>query len=400
METEGLASDRHGLLTEGPRENPLGGRLHPPVLCGPQSGRRQENSIPEGQGYRSEGKYDCDPKDRFQQVVQKLQATEIFAKDLVELYLKDQYRRNLRFDTISNSLSAITSFLKLVAHSGKARLADIGRDDLAAYVEQEQDRGLKATTVKNRLDTLKAFLRHLIERGDVGAEVLSKRMTIKTPQCLPRAMETEDEKKFLSVIDNTRNRAMILLLLRTGMRIGELLNTQVRDIDLAALRIDIWEASKNRVGRVVYFTEDARAALLEWLGERDPGKDYVFYAPNRQTLTYAGARAMFCNYLAKAGLSHKGYTLHCLRHTNASALLNAGMPLECLKELLGHTSVEVTRRYARLTNKTREKEYFKAMARIEKGETDGYYRLDLELQEILEKEKLLSSHGEKLHEQS
>jgi site-specific recombinase XerD len=99
---------------------------------------------------------------------------------------------------------------------------------------------------------------------------------------------------------------------------------------------------------------------------------------------------MFCKYLRKADLSHKGYTLHSLRHTNASSLLNAGIPLECLKELLGHTSVEMTRRYAKLTNKTREKEYFKAMSKIERGEIDGYYKLDLELQEILKEKKLLS----------
>ncbi len=107
---------------------------------------------------------------------------------------------------------------------------------------------------------------------------------------------------------------------------------------------------------------------------------------------------MFCKYLEKANLSHKSYTLHCLRHTNASSLLNAGISLECLRELLGHTSVEVTRRYARLTNKTREKEYFKAMGKIERGEIDGYYKLDPELQAILEKKKLLFQDCKKLHE--
>jgi integrase/recombinase XerD len=62
--------------------------------------------------------------------------------------------------------------------------------------------------------------------------------------------------------------------------------------------------------------------------------------------------------------------LHCLRHTFATDLLNARMPLECLRVLLGHTSLEVTRRYARLSDKTREEEYFRAMERILKGETD------------------------------
>jgi site-specific recombinase XerD len=68
--------------------------------------------------------------------------------------------------------------------------------------------------------------------------------------------------------------------------------------------------------------------------------------------------------------------LHCLRHTFASEMLNAGMRLECLQPLLGHSNIEVTRRYARLTDRTREEEYFRAMEVIERGEIDGDYRLD------------------------
>jgi hypothetical protein len=102
--------------------------------------------------------------------------------------------------------------------------------------------------------------------------------------------------------------------------------------------------------------------------------------------------------LKKAGLSHRGYTLHCLRHTCASELLNAGMRLESLQQLLGHSSIEMTRRYARLTDKTREEEYFKAMAIIERGEINGHYGLDTELQAFLEEKELLPSHSEELHE--
>jgi len=71
--------------------------------------------------------------------------------------------------------------------------------------------------------------------------------------------------------------------------------------------------------------------------------------------------------------------LHALRHTFASELLNAGMRLECLQQLLGHSSIEMTRRYARLTDVTRKDEYFRAMAKIEKGEIDGHYRCDHQL---------------------
>jgi site-specific recombinase XerD len=80
-----------------------------------------------------------------------------------------------------------------------------------------------------------------------------------------------------------------------------------------------------------------------------------------------------------AGLAHKGYTLHALRHTFASELLNAGMRLECLQQLLGHSSIEMTRRYARLTDNTRREEYFKAMQIIESEGIRGHYRRDRSL---------------------
>ena len=124
----------------------------------------------------------------------------------------------------------------------------------------------------------------------------------------------------------------------------------------------------------------------------------MFYSQGRHRISYPAVRMRFVKCLDKAGLSHKGYTLHCLRHTCASELLNAGMRLECVQQLLGHSTIEMTRRYARLTDKTREEEYFRAMKIIERGEIDGHYQLDPELQEIFKKEELLGSHGEELHE--
>ncbi|MBC2734814.1 MAG: site-specific integrase [Desulfobacteraceae bacterium] len=90
----------------------------------------------------------------------------------------------------------------------------------------------------------------------------------------------------------------------------------------------------------------------------------------------------FLRRMDEAGLSNKGYTLHALRHTFASELLNAGMRLECLQQLLGHSSIEMTRRYARLTDNTRREEYFKAMQIIESGGVHGHYRRHSPLPQI------------------
>ena len=382
--------NRHGHPIIPPDDNEFYPAFQPESLPSQVPSKEGEGHLRSRNLFSADKGLDC--------ILGKLWEEKIPGRAYFEQYLRNQYRRNLRPSTMRNSFRTIRSFLHSVKDWGKGHVEQISREDLAKFVEHEQDLGLKASTVRMRLACVKAFMRFLIEGGIVHADVLSKRMIIKVPDSLPRAMEREDEEKLFSVIDDVRNRAMILLLLRTGMRIGELLNTQIRDVNLKERKIDIWEAQKNRVGRVVYFSDDAHGALKAWLKIRDSGKEHLFYAQRRDTMSYSAARSMFCKYLKKAGLSHKGYTLHCLRHSNASSLLNAGMPLECLKELLGHTSVEVTRRYARLTNKTREKEYFKAMSKIERGEIDGYYRVDLELQEILEEKKLFSTYSEELPE--
>jgi integrase/recombinase XerD len=316
----------------------------------------------------------------------------------VEQYLREQHRRQCRPSTLRKSSIAIDSFLAFLRKTGKTHLEEITREDLGAFVEHEQDRGLKASTVKTRLRILNAFLRFLIEGDVIRPEVLSKRMIIKVPDALPRAMYPDDIEQLLCVIKDIRDRAIIVVLLRTGMRIGELLNTLVSEVNLKERKIEIYEAQKTRVGRVVYLSDDARDALKAWLKKRDPNKTFLFYAQGRDRMSYAGARMMFKKYLDKASLSHKGHTLHSLRHTFATELLNAGMRLECLQQLLGHSSIEITRRYARLTDKTREEEYFKAMGIIERGEMDGHYRFDRELQTTHEETQLLASYREELYE--
>jgi len=135
-------------------------------------------------------------------------------------------------------------------------------------------------------------------------------------------------------------------------------------------------SDKTATGRVVYFSNDAAEALYNWLMERKFFKERLFYAQGRDTMSYVTARNIFIKCLEKAGLLNKGYTLHCLRHTYATSLLNARMPIECLRDLLGHKNLEQTRRYANLSDKTREEEFFRAMTIIEGGKADESDPLD------------------------
>jgi integrase/recombinase XerC/integrase/recombinase XerD len=264
-------------------------------------------------------------------------------------------------------------FLDFYGKSGKSDIQKIERVDLEGFIEHEQDRGLRISTVRTRLACIIAFLHFLIEQDVMGGSVLKRGIKLKLPDVLPRAMNPTDVRKLLGVIDDIRERALFLLLLRTGIRIGEALGLRLNDLDIKGRKVHLYEGEKNSMGRVVYLSDDALFAIKLWLRRRDKNKEFVFYGRSHGHLCYSTGRGLFVNYLKKAGLDQKGYTVHCLRHTFASELLNAGMRLECLQQLLGHHDIEVTRRYARLTDTTREQEYFRAMAVIEQGGIDGTY---------------------------
>lgn len=295
----------------------------------------------------------------------------------IERYLRHKFRENCKPNTIRNAYFAIFSFFKFLENSNKdTRLDRVSRSDLEAYVEHEQDRGLKPGTVNNRLWSLYTFFRYLSHEKLVSPDLLDRKINIKMPSALPRSMDPDDEKKLLSVVDKIRDRAMIYMLLRTGMRIGELLKATMDDIDLKEQLIRIYESDKTGIGRVVYFSNDAAEALFLYLQERDATKARLFYGRSEGSISYTTAWVIFKGYVDKAGLSHKGYSPHCLRHTFATRLLNAGMHLECVQVLMGHANIEQTRRYANLSDKRREEEYFKTMAIIEGGTNDEHDQFD------------------------
>jgi integrase/recombinase XerD len=327
-----------------------------------------------------------------QWALNRLACWDLPGKEHVEEYFRHMYRRNFRPKTYFSALTAIYIFLTIIRDSGKTRLEEITKNDIEAFIEHEQDRGMMLSTVRTKLHCVNAFLGFAMEAGVVSTDVLARRIRLRKPETLPRAMDPDDVKQLLFVIDSPKDRAMIMVLLRTGMRIGELLNTKMPDIHLRDRRIDIYEGEKNRLGRVVYLSDDAMSALKAWLKMRDHQKVFLFYAQGRNSMSYSTAYLIFERCLTKAGLTHKGYSLHALRHTFASELLNAGMRIECLQPLMGHSSLDVTRRYARLTDRTREEEYFRAMTIIERGKMDGHHRRDYQIQALLEEKERLTEH--------
>jgi site-specific recombinase XerD len=328
-----------------------------------------------------------------QQILIRVDSQQVIGKQSLMDFLYQKHLNNCKINTLANYYVSIIPFLSLAQTHGRSQLDQLTPADIEVFVEQEQNRGIKPATLRLRLMCIYCFLRYLVENDQLPSNRFVRKIRIKIPQTLPKAMPPNDVHRLLAVVNDIRNRAMILILLRTGMRIGELLNMKVYDLRLSEQKALIWQGEKNCVGRVVCLSADALQALSRWFDIRDPDQEYVFYSRRRHIMCYATARIMFKKYLDKAGLSVKNYGLHSLRHTFATDLLNAGMRLECLQQLLGHSSLEMTLRYARLTDQTREKQFFRAMARIEGGSSYEPDPLDYQLPSSSQAPELLHTHG-------
>jgi len=327
--------------------------------------------------------------------VDRLEKSRASGSELAIEYLQKKYNRNMASATLSQSGGVLLS-LCLFLKESHTDIVHLTNQDIGRFVERDQDNGLKSGAIKTKLSALYAFIGFLVDKEILPYKLLHKKLRIKLEDPLPKAIPVQDIESLLRVIKTTRNRALILLLLRTGMRIGELLNITLPDIHISERKILIYQGEKNYQGRVVYYSKDAEKALRKWLKVRNPAEPFLFYGRNQASLTYVAAWTTMRNALEIAGLSGKGYSLHSLRHTFATDMLNAGLRLEVLQQLLGHRSVEITRRYARMSDTTRESEYFKAMNTIEKGGMYEPHRVNSELQAVFEEKKLISSYRKKL----
>jgi len=325
--------------------------------------------------------------------VDKLERNALSGYEYVIAHLYDKYRRNLTISTISQTGQTLSNFLAFLQETGVLGVEMISRKDIAAYIDHEQERGLKITSVRNHKQTVYAFLNYLVDNEVLPLEIIYKRIRVRLPEVLPRAIPMEDLRQLLAVITSTRDRALILLLLHTGMRIGELLQLKMTDIILSERKILLFIGEKNLHGRVVYYNQEAEEALEKWLGVRDRSSAYLFYGHKGRELSYVSAWMIMKKAIQQARLEQKGYSLHSLRHTFATNMLNAGLRLEVLQKLLGHLSIEITLRYAKIADGTKEEAYFKAMAVIEKGGHHEYDRVNPELQAVFEEEELLRADG-------
>ena len=229
-----------------------------------------------------------------------------------------------------------------------ADLTQTTSQDISDFVGAAQKAGLAASTINTQLSILTEFFEFLREEGLMTQQpVLRWRHRLPAPIILPKPMTETDLAAFFKVVDSVRDRVLFLLMLRCGLRVSEACALTWDDIDFndGTARVN---NGKGQVDRVVYLSPDAEQALQTWRAHRQTGK-YLFPGRSRKgaPLRRAQVNRLMNGYLKAANLTRHS-SPHCLRHTFATQLLNAGVPLEVLKELMGHRSIHVTLRYTQL----------------------------------------------------
>lgn len=216
-------------------------------------------------------------------------------------------------------------------------------DNYAIYISKI---GLRPKTQRNRIVPIKTFIAYL---NRVGLSEINKDW-VETPKDKMAVIEylTEDEvdRLLTAARGNTRDFAMLSLLLTSGLRVSELCNLLPSDILGTAISVKNGKGGKHRVTFYNSATEDA---LKDFMLVRDPGAVALFPNPWGGSLSRMAVLNIVKRYVKNAGIQ-KHITTHCLRHTFATLYLARGGKIEDLQQIMGHSNIKTTLLYIHFTN--------------------------------------------------
>jgi integrase len=263
-------------------------------------------------------------------------------------FLTDHYQEWItshhRHDDNLNRIRA--SFVDLL----DTPLSDIIPWTIERQRKARKDAGIAAGTINRDVAALRAAINRAVDWGLIESNPLKPLKQIKTDkQGVIRYLEPAEEARLLAALDNLkpvdRLRPMVLLSLHTGLRWGELTALCWKDTDLQARRLTVrGEGAKSKQTRHIPLNDTAHGALMDWQGQSSTLPANLVF-PGR-TGPIDNVYKHWATLLKAAGI--EGFRWHDLRHSFASKLVQAGIDLNTVRELLGHQSLQMTLRYAHL----------------------------------------------------
>jgi len=241
------------------------------------------------------------------------------------------------------------------------------------FIDWQRELGRASATIQRRLISVRMFYDYLayIREEEVPNPVVPRRHYLARERRLPRDVPDEVIVQLFEAIGcHLRDRAMFTLMLHAGLRVGELSQLQLSDVrfseeDTPLLRLN----GKGDQERVVYLSATAAQLVDEYLKERpQDGPERIFLNYQGEPISITGIQLRLAHYCHQANI---WITCHQLRHTYASRMIGADVPITSVQKLMGHNSIHTTQLYVRVADSKVEKDYHDAVSRIMKGSLPG-----------------------------
>ncbi len=224
----------------------------------------------------------------------------------------------------------------------KTEIKILDQDNLRQYLLKKKNDKLSPSTLNLCLNAIKFFYREIIKSNENFNIKFAKRK-----KSLPIVLNRLEVKEILSSIKNSKHNLMLSLAYGAGLRVSEVISLKVKDLDLDELLIHIKEA-KGKKDRLTLIPEKMVPQLKNLMAGKDKN-DFLFESERGGKLTERTAQAIFERALKNTKIK-KDATFHSLRHSFATHLLEDGIDIRYVQELLGHSNIKTTQIYTHVTN--------------------------------------------------
>jgi len=235
-------------------------------------------------------------------------------------------------------------------------LTYLSRDRAQQPNSDKTQYGLSAATRARKIATLRSFFNYLTTKVHLLDQNPIKDLdSPKLKKSLPKYLTLDESVELLESVDGAnseRDYCILTLFLNCGLRISELIGLNIGDIQGDALRV----LGKGNKVRIVYLNEACKSALEEYLAVRRPiiGRDQnaLFLSTRNQRISRSNVHALVKKHLTQAGLDSSEYSSHKLRHTAATLMLQNGVDVKAVQEVLGHEHLNTTEIYTHIDNES------------------------------------------------
>ena len=272
---------------------------------------------------------------------------------------------NMSENTIISYQKDLKDFFKFL-DMVKVTYLNVDRYVVRDYLKYLDEKKLKNSTIARRISAIRTFYNYELSLGKVKSNIFNDVRNPKIEKKLPNFLSYEELAKIFASIDTDtdtglKKRLIVEMLYATGVRVSELVNIKVSDINKSNKSIRVM--GKGKKMRIVYFGEYAEEYLNRYLTKNiNKGSKYLFVNANNEKMQIEEVEVMIQKIVKDLALKTH-VTPHTLRHTFATHLLNNGTDIKTVQELLGHASLNTTGIYTHVSNERLKEVYLKVFDR-------------------------------------